>query len=334
MPAGCVCAALQLSYLCATLNPANVFPIMMYEIKISGDANDNGTIELHRLALLAQSVKDIANAALRIRLVGISTEKGRVSEQVLNAGAIHLAAFRQGSVVLGLECDTFKKSLEGYAGDLFNPGVLDELPAQTPMTLVIEAFRMAGSGAGDSRYLDKGLLRKLKSFEKIFESEQEVITFSNQGSIPVLELRKADFSGIRQLEERIPQPREVIVYGTVDEMKFSKSSIKIDTQDGTVTGILSETLGPDAIAKYWGKPVTIEGEAHFADGGKLVYIYIRNIFDPAAPDKYFSKVPHSETIAQQILKHQQSPGINRLRDIIGKWPDDEEDVNDMLNDID
>ncbi|HEY0271649.1 MAG TPA: hypothetical protein VGC22_00635, partial [Chitinophaga sp.] len=280
------------------------------------------------------SIKDIASGALRLRLVGVSTERGRTSERILNAVTIHLADLKKGSTILELECETFRETLEGQQGDVFNAAMLDELPDQTPMTLVIESFKEALDYKEDSRQLDKGLLKKLKNFEKIFLSDKESITFNNRGSVPSLVLTPPDFSKIKKLEESIPEPQEVIINGIVDELKYSKSRITIATNEGAITGILGDTINPSEISKFWGKNLTISGRSHFKPDGKLSFIYIDKFYEPSEADKYFSKVTKKETVEQQIQRqHKQLKFNNSLHEIVGKWPDDE-DIDDILKSLD
>jgi hypothetical protein len=307
---------------------------MLYEIRISGAEQDDGRIELHRLALLAQSITEIASGALRIRLSGISTEKGRKNDRITNAVKIHLSDLKKGSTILELECSSFNETLTGQQGDVFNAEILEDLPTQTPMALVIESFREALNYKEETSHLDKGLLKKLKSFEKIFLSNDETITFANKGSIPELSLQENDFKKIQELEESIPEPQEIIVNGILDELKFSKLRVTIETAGGSISGILSDTFETEEISKYWGKNVTISGRAHYKPNGKMAFIYIEKVFEPSEADEYFSKVPKKETVEQQILRQQkQLKYSNHLNEIVGQWPGDES-VEDILKDLD
>ena len=50
---------------------------MNYEIKIENATETKGTIDLHRLTLIADSIRKVSEGALQIRLRGISLTKGR-----------------------------------------------------------------------------------------------------------------------------------------------------------------------------------------------------------------------------------------------------------------
>lgn len=307
---------------------------MKYEIRLAGAEQDDGKIELHRLVLLAQSITEIAKGALQIRLTGISAERGRTSERISNALKISLASLKNGSTILEFECDLFRKTLSGQQGDAFRPEILGDLPDQSPMSLVIQSFREALNYREEANYLDKTLLKKLKSVEKVFISKDESLTFANQGSIPDLELHKKDFKKIQSLEESIPEPREIIINGIVEELKYSKLKVTITTKEGAVSGILSENLDPSEISKYWGKDLTITGTAHYQPSGKMSFLYIEKVFEPSEADKYFSKPTRKETVEQQIQRQQKQLKYgNHLSEIIGQWPGGET-IEDIINALD
>ncbi len=116
---------------------------MIYEIRLAGAEQDDGRIDLQRLIELAQSLTDIAKGALQIRLMGVSSKGGKKTERIKQALNIKLANLKKGSTVLELECQPFSETLQGQQGDAFRSEILDELPNQTPLALVIESFREA-----------------------------------------------------------------------------------------------------------------------------------------------------------------------------------------------
>ncbi len=307
---------------------------MIYEIKIAGAEQDDGKIELNRFIRLAQSVIDIAKGALQIRLMGVSSKSGKKTERITKALAIKLSDLKKGSTVLELECEPFSETLSGLQGNFFQSGILEELPDQTPIALVIKSFREALNYDEESNHLDKALIKKLKSFENIFVSNDEQITIANRGSTTELNLKKQDFKKIQILEESIPDPQEIIINGVVDELKYTKQRITIATKDGIVSGILSDDFEPVEISKYWGKDLTIAGTAHYQPSGKMSFLYIEKIFEPTEADKYFSRTSKKETVEQQIQRQQkQLKHTNHLNEIVGHWPGDES-IEEILKALD
>ncbi len=296
---------------------------MKYEIKIENSPEPSGTIDLQRLAVLAESMLKISEGALQIRLRGISLTKGRKKTSLKEAIKVSLSDIKQGSTVLCLESEKFEKTLEPYQTDLFRQDAQRNLSEQTPVSLFINTFQNAFGSEGGYEFLDKPLLKELKQFKKIFLSDNEVLIFSNQGSVPELKIKKEDFNKIRELEEEIPDPEPVILNGIVEELKYSKLKVRIQTDEGIVDGFLSGELSSDDISAYWGKEVTITGTLHFKPSGKSV-IEIERVFEAGVRDKYFSKKPKSETVEQQILRQIKEKGGNRLSEVVGKWPGDED----------
>ncbi len=296
---------------------------MKYEIKIENSPEPSGTIELQRLAVLAESMLKISEGALQIRLRGISLTKGRKKTSLKESLKVSLTSVKQGSTVLCLESEKFEKTLEPYQTDLFRQEAQRDLPEQTPVSLFINTFQNALGRDGGQEFLDKPLLKELKQFKKIFLSDDEVLTFSNQGSIPELKITKEDFNKIKELEEEIPNPEPVILNGIVEELKYSKLKVRIQTNEGIVDGFLSGDLSSDDIAAYWGKEVTITGTLHFKPGGKSV-IEIERVFEASDKDNYFSRKPKSETVEQQLQRQIREKGGNHFSEIVGKWPGDED----------
>jgi len=307
---------------------------MIYEIRLNGSEQDNGKIDLIRLAMLSQSITDIARGALQIRMQGFSSDRGRKSERIVKSLKIKLSDLKPGSTILELECDPFSETLQGLQGDAFRPEVLNQLPHQTPMSLVIESFKEALDYKEDSSFLDKALLKKLKVFEKVFIADEEIVTIANRGSISDLILKKKDFEKIKILEDSIPEAQEIILNGIVEELKYSKLRVTIKTKEGSVSGVLSDELEPQNISKYWGKELTISGTAHYLPGGKMSFLFIEKLFEPSDSDKYFSKQSKKETVEQQIQRQQkQLKHNNRLKEIVGEWPGDES-IEEILNALD
>jgi hypothetical protein len=298
---------------------------MNYELKIENSFEENGTIDLQRLATIATGIRNIAEGALQMRLRGASLTKGRKKVSLTEALRVSLTGIKIGSTILQLNAEQFSKTLKPFQTDLFRQEAQQNLPNHTPVSLFIETFRDATLEGGNQELLDKALLKELREFKKAFQGNNEVFVITNEGTIPVLELRKPDFRKIQELDEEIPDSEPILINGIVEELKYSKLKVKIKTSEGIVDGFLSDELTTTVIAQYWGKEVTIAGTAHFKGGGKSV-IEISRIFEAAEGDQYFSRKPKAETVEQQINRQLKEKGFkNTLADIVGKWPGEETD---------
>ena len=305
---------------------------MNYELKISGAVEENGKVDLVRLASIADGISRIAEGALQIRLKGVSISKGRKKDSLKKSLRITLSGLKKGSTILCLESEKFKDTLDGVQLDILRSESQIELQDQTPISLFASSFNEVSKNNGESELLDKPLLKELKNFKRSFIGENEVFTISNEDLFETLELRKGDFDKIRILEEETPDSEPVILNGIVEELKYGKLRVKIQTNDGVINGFLSDELTAADISPFWGKEITITGINHFKSN-KASVVEIKKVHQPHDSDKYFSRKSKKPSTVESQLKGQvnQKSG-NKLSDIVGKWPDKEkfEDLVKML----
>ena len=308
---------------------------MKYEIKIEHAQEANGAIDLERLTKIADGIRKVSEGALQIRLKGISLTRGRKKVSLQDALKVSLTGIKEGSTILCLETEKFEKPLQSYQTDIFRAEAQAELPNETPISLFIKTFQNALTDDDHQDLLDKPLLRELKNLKKAFFNEEETMIFSNQGSLPDLQLTQKDFKKIKVLEDEIPDPQHVVLNGVVELLQFSTLKVKIKTEEGIVDGFLADDLSSEDIASFWGKEVTITGTSHFKPRGKSV-IEIERVFEPGEGDSYFSKRPKSETVEMQLERQIREKGSNPLAEIIGRWPGDEtdEEFEQMLKALD
>lgn len=308
---------------------------MKYEIKIEHAQEADGTIDLERLTKIADGIRKVSEGALQIRLKGISLTRGRKKVSLQDALKVSLTGIKEGSTILCLETEKFEKTLQSYQTDIFRAEAQAELPNETPISLFIKTFQNALTDDDHQDLLDKPLLRELKNLKKAFFNEEETMIFSNQGSLPDLQLTQKDFKKIKVLEDEIPDPQHVVLNGVVELLQFSTLKVKIKTEEGIVDGFLADDLSSEDIASFWGKEVTITGTSHFKPRGKSV-IEIERVFEPGEGDSYFSKRPKSETVEMQLERQIREKGSNPLAEIIGRWPGDEtdEEFEQMLKALD
>ena len=301
--------------------------IIEYDIILKSDLQEKGTIDLDRIAFLAKSISNIAKGALQIRLGGISNKQGKKPSFLDDALSIRLKGIKESSTLLELESPTFASSIKAIQVNAFQPEVAEELPNQTPMSLFMLAYKEAfDDNDSDKNLLDKALVKNLKDLKSFFRSNNEELIISNRGSLPELHLKKSDFGRIKELEDSIPDPQNVVINGIIDILEHSKSKITVKTEQGNLLGNITNKFQQDVIKDFWGKEATIYGVGHFKPNGKLSYVEIERIFESTEEDKYFSKIPFSENTIQQIHRQtSKNPTKNWMNEIAGKWPGQESD---------
>lgn len=308
-----------------------------YDIKLDKSEQPNGTIDFDRLAFLADKISKIAKGALQIRIGGISHKKGKAVKHLDKALQIRLTGIEEGSTILNCETQSFANTLPGIQIDAFRPEVALELPKQTPMSLFMLAFTEAFDDADEEKpFLDKPLIKDLIDLKSFFKNDKEELIISNNNVTPTITLKKKDFNRIKQLEESYPEPQNIVVNGKVDVLQHSKSKVTINTEQGTINGILKDASLNAEIKQYWGTEATVYGIGHYKPNGRLNYIEIERIYQSTPEDKYFSKIPFAETTEQQIQKQTSSKSNkNWMREIAGKWPNDvsDEEFDNLLNNL-
>ncbi len=298
-----------------------------YDIKLDKSDQPNGTIDFDRLAFLADKISKIAKGALQIRIGGVSHKKGKALNNLDKALQIRLTGIKEGSTVLNCETQSFANTISGIQIDAFRPEVALELLNQTPMSLFMLAFTEAFDDTDEEKpFLDKPLIKDLIDLKSFFKNDTEELIISNNNVTPTITLKRKDFSKIKQLEESYPEPQNIVVNGKVDVLQHSKSKITINTEQGTINGILKDSILNSEIKQFWGIEATVFGLGHYKPNGRLNYIEIERIYQSTADDKYFSKIPFAETVEQQVHKHITGTiNKNWAGDIFGKWHGDESD---------
>lgn len=298
---------------------------MNYDINIIGNEEDNGTIEFDRLSLLAKSTKDIATKALMFNYKGFSQiNPDKKLKDALKINLEGISGNSKDGTRLTLECSTFSETIKTLQLDAFENK--EPLLSMTPMALVIDVFRKALNMDSSDMDLDKPLLKSLLNFRKNFLNKDEIFLLSNRGTIPEIEIKHTDFLKISKLEESIPNPKNVIISGKLDEMKVSKGRLGLQTNDGIVNIYTNDSGTISHIKEYMGQDLTINGVAHFKTNGDINFIDILSFAKYSSRDNYFNKKPTSHSTSQQVLFQVEKGKVkNSISALLGHWPGEEND---------
>lgn len=93
--------------------------IVDYDVLLQIEGQEDGKIDLDRLAFLSRSISKIARGALQIRLSGISSKLGKPSDLINKALKIKLKGLQKGSTILQLETKKFGDTIGGFKLDAF-----------------------------------------------------------------------------------------------------------------------------------------------------------------------------------------------------------------------
>lgn len=300
---------------------------MQYEIKITGGSHQKkGRISLDRLAELADLLQEVAQDALQIRTHEFSKGRGRRPKIVQDGTLIELVGLREGSTILELQAPPILEQLPGVQLSLEHPEWEQLYREETSMSLVIKSFQAALSEEPD-KYLDRPILSDMKKLDRVLKHADERIILSSGRAESTIILAREDFSKIKILEEKTPEPSRTVVLGIVDLLEHSSSRVKIRLADGNIaTGYLTEELREGNVQEFWGKEATLTGTAYYRPSGKLAYLHIDQVDAPGEHDALFRRLPKSETVEQQISRQQrEGKKANPLPELVGQWPGEETD---------
>jgi len=145
------------------------------------------------------------------------------------------------------------------------------------------------------------------------------LTFNDSNSVPPMRMMPA------------ARPSRIVVKGHLHHGVVGQLAVR--TNDGKVSMVrLGASLTPADVEPFLEREVTIKGMRH--DAGASFVIEAQYFFVPTPGDEYFSRIPESETLKQQLERQAYKNSAQALRDIKGKWPGDEDldTILRMLND--
>lgn len=305
-----------------------------YDIKIINNKDGKGRLELGRVEFLVKQIRSISKRALLLQLFGYSkVSLPRKFNKYLN---IYLSgqSVVEEATAFTLDADNFGK-LPVQLDAFWDKSEIGEL---TPVSLVIASLRAALLEEEDKNLLDEPLIDELISLKRFFQSDNEILSLSNRGSVPEISLGTREIDQMEHLYKRIPDPQKVVVNGKIDEMKHSKKQLVLLTEKKERVVVMPHDNSIiTELSGFFGKDITITGIAHFKPGGQLSFVQLESFGQPGKGDEIFSKKPEKMGIQQKIaLQLREGKKANPLDDIFGKWPGDEtdEEFERMLKELD
>lgn len=307
---------------------------MNYDIKIANNYEGAGQLELDRLGFLASHLKEVAKKALLLQKFGYSkVSLDNKLKKYLNV-FMTPPSESSGETLFTLNAADFSElpvQLDAFRDK-------SQLQTLTPVSLIIQTFSAALDEEGDKNLLDEPIVNELIKFKKFFQTENEQILMSNRGSIPEAQFSKKSIEKIESIFKTTPQPEKTIIYGTIDEMKYSRSQLVLLTKENERVVVMQKSKDLfKEVKSFFGKTITINGKAYFKPGGQLSYVEMERFSEPKSGDEFFSKKPQQIPFQQQIAMQLKSGKKNNpLDDIFGKWPGNEtdEEFNELIKSLD
>lgn len=298
---------------------------MKRELRLEGPALQGLVVGAALLRDALDLTIEGARRALRLRLQGRSTARGRLPDLISRATDFTVQ-IREGSTILQFEAPTLRQADEtAFAqADLF-PEVSPDL---TGLDYLAEAFGDAIHRPAEVA-LDGPMIEHLLQYERVFAHGVERIEFRTSPELGGMRLtvREADLQSLHGLQDRIPAPQAVRIAGTLDQIRHSDGTFMIDLPSGERVKGIGGPQDRDRLQHLWGKSALVVGMAHFGSSGRVVRIEAESVH--AATDKdlqlwAFPPQPRQTDSSLPSLRVPQGPrsGVNA---ILGQWPGDEDD---------
>lgn len=289
-----------------------------HEIHLAGPAIQKDRFSSAVLNDLLRVMVEGAEGALKFRVEGRSS--GRAVGWIREAARFDVVTKKSGRV-LGLEAPPLVEVAPRYFNqlDLFDKQ-LD--PGATSLDLFETGLQDALDGRADSESFDEGLVHTYMRFRNVFQDGVERIKLVNGRT---LAFAAESLLVVDELRKKTPQPRQVRIAGTLNEIRHSDRKFRLVLESGeTVQGVGAD-IEPDLLSALWGKPAVVGGRAFYRASGALLRIEAESVQPARIEDlAVFQSIPAPLQGTMNLSDLRKPQGKNTgINAIFGKWPGEE-----------
>jgi hypothetical protein len=287
------------------------------------------------LTELLRGLTECAEYGLRLAVEGTSIKSGRLPVWLEKAVDITMSGLTKGSTVLDLEAPTLGDVIgsELQQQDFF---IKAPAPQDTALSLLAQSIHDTTAENLESDYYDAGVLKGilgLKPFLKNLATSVELIAPLRPQERIFLTM--AEMEKVERLKIRTPEPQAFVVSGHLDAIHHSQKRFQLAMPDNQcIPGRIDEEfMGTESLRQFWGKEVTVKGTVYFRPSGRIQLMEAQWIKPKGAGEEIFSEMPRMQTEAE-FIGESLHPGQRKdwLKEVWGKWPDDEP-VEQILKDL-
>lgn len=309
---------------------------MQHTITLRGEAARGSLVSWNALSALQGSLFDTSRRVLRLRADGRSHLR-RPPEWLAAAASLDLdLAPARAAEKAGTTLHIQAASLRQAAPDAFAQLQLWESnlqPDDTAVSLLEESLRAAVQGNAESDRIDRGVLGAIVLFSEVLNMGFDSISL-NGGTMPAVEINRSALETVERLVIKAPEPRKVIISGTLDTLMNSRRVFILKLTKGRSIRGFYPTAFSDSIAQFYGRPVVIDGEAVYRPSGEIASIVASNIRLAEASDAIWETMPTAQprTIDDLQPRRTVAAGGSPFAKIFGAWPGDEtdEEIEEVL----
>ena len=276
------------------------------------------------LRQLLNVVGDAMQQAVRLRVEGRSTAPGQSPAWLERAVQFEIVGFETGSTAIVIDAPSLLEAApqQFSQAELFSP--ID--PTCTAFDVMNESLADAMSSDANSDRYDDVLAGTLENFGRLFQFQIESVSIDAAQSVMI---DASAIDRIRKTRNLIPAPQRSIIAGTLDEIRHSDRAFKLVLEGGgSVRGVVTtEAIASRELARFFGRKVAVEGQAHFRPSGTPLRIDAERLTEASAADlAVFSAppMPLGGELEIKALARTQGPRSG-VAAIFGQWPGDETD---------
>jgi len=304
-----------------------------YILRLEGLPNQPGAISARLLSRWLAGLTLCTQRITRLLVDGTSVQTGTPPAWLERAADFEVVAQGTGSTKLTLEAPRFSSldDPEFIQSDFFVAG---HSPNDTSLSCLTRALDETLRGNLESEFAEPGVLEAVGDLRKLFTSDAMRAEFRHDGTDePVISFGRADVERVSEMRRTLPQAQEAFISGKLDGLRHTARRFFLELPDGReVRGQLHpEFLSPDDLAQYFGRNVTIRGEAHFKPSGALRVFIARTVKPRAEGEEVFSAVPVVQTEAAFVgdLRKELKTKSSWVAGVWGQWPG-EESIDELL----
>jgi hypothetical protein len=304
-----------------------------YAIQLRGLPSPKGTIKASVLLEIVSLFRDAASKSLRLSVEGSSELKGKSPKWLNESTDFLITEISKGSTILNLSAPCLSEVIEPL---LKQQSIWNGLPnaEDTAMTMLSKSIADIHDENLESPYIDAGVIDAITRFKFFSEQQGAVITFGESTKKKRTTLDQKTFSKADKVKSKTPEPRAVILTGTLDTIAYKKSRFHLHLEnDERVVGIFSKKhIDSEPIRSLSGKRITVKGTARFRASGKLATIEVDVIKPFEAGDELLTSSLDMHAIRENSYSYVQveQAAVQPFANVWGQWMGDES-VEELLN---
>ncbi len=216
------------------------------------------------------------------------------------------------------------------AAELFKQGRLwneGPQPEDTAFELLGSALRDIGGRVTDSSSFDRGILRRVRAYDRLLDRGLRRIEMPDTVSAHRGHVDRGVVDAARELLTSTPRPRRVRVMGRLDTIAVSQAVMRIEVTPGMLVTATWEGQGKvDAFRSLLNEDVVAEGQGVFRPSGTLLRVDVDALAPATARDEAFRFVPFAPALTVYGGAIKLRPGEHSsIASIIGRIPGEESD---------